>query len=245
MTNKDEQVQLAKLAEQAERYTDMVIAMKNVVKFNGELTTEERDLLLIAYKHTVSACRLSWRIISIIEQKGSGSERQREMAKEYREKIENELKDICQQLFILLDKYLIPKATTAESKIVYLKTKGDYYRYLTEVTTGSERQKFAGESGHAYKNAFDMAKNQMSVTHPIRLGLALSFSVFFYEILNNTDAACRIAIQALDEALTGSDSLENDSYRDSIVIMQSLRDNLNAWTDNSSDVNDTNQSKEQ
>ncbi|CAF0862766.1 unnamed protein product [Adineta steineri] len=198
MTNKDQQVQLAKLAEQAERYTDMVIAMKNVVKFNDELTTEERNLLLIAYKHT-----------------------------------------------ILLDKYLIPKATTAESKIVYLKTKGDYYRYLTEVTTGSERQKFAGESGHAYKNAFDMAKNQMSVTHPIRLGLALSFSVFFYEILNNTDAACRIAIQALDEALTGSDSLENDSYRDSIVIMQSLRDNLNAWTDNSSDVNDTNQSKEQ
>ncbi|CAF4103737.1 unnamed protein product [Adineta steineri] len=228
MTNKDEQVQLAKLAEQAERYTDMVIAMKNVVKFNDELTTEERNLLLIAYKHTVSACRLSWRIISIIEQKGSGSECQREMAKEYREKIENELKDICQELFMLLDKYLIPKATAAESKIVYLKMKGDYYRYLTEVTTGSERQKFAGESGYAYKNAFDMAKNQMSLTHPIRL-----------------DAACRIAIQALDEVLTRSDSLEDDSYRDSIIIMQSLRDHLIAWTDNASDVNDANQSKEQ
>ncbi|CAF4263462.1 unnamed protein product, partial [Adineta steineri] len=114
---------------------------------------------------------------------------------------------------MLLDKYLIPKATTAESKIVCLKMKGDYYRYLTEVTAGSEPQKFAEESERAYKNVFDMTKYQMSVAHLIRLGLALNFSAFYYEILNDADTACRIANQAFGNALTGLDSIDNDSYR--------------------------------
>lgn len=39
----------------------------------------------------------------------------------------------------LLDKYLIPKASNAESKVFYLKMKGDYYRYLAEVATGDTR----------------------------------------------------------------------------------------------------------
>jgi 14-3-3 protein beta/theta/zeta len=115
----------------------------------------------------------------------------------------------------LLDKYLIPKATTAESKVVYLKMKGDYYRYLAEIATGDERQsnvlnstqeqifvsilfaEMAEESQHAYKDGFDVAKNHMPVTHPIRLGLVLNFSVFHYEILDEPDIACRLAKQVL------------------------------------------------
>ncbi|CAF4354604.1 unnamed protein product, partial [Adineta steineri] len=54
---------------------------------------------------------------------------------------------------------------------------------------------FVDELKLAYKNAFDMTKNQMSVAHSIRLGLALNFTAFYYEILNDADAACRIANQ--------------------------------------------------
>jgi hypothetical protein len=39
----------------------------------------------------------------------------------------------------LLDKYLIPKASNAESKVFYLKMKGDYFRYLAEVAVGESR----------------------------------------------------------------------------------------------------------
>ncbi|CAF2837088.1 unnamed protein product [Rotaria sp. Silwood2] len=195
MTNKDEQVELAKLAEHAERYADMVAAMKSVVESNSELTNEERNLLSIAYKNVIGAHRSPWRTMSTIEQKAEGSERKRQMAKEYREKIENELKDTCQELLTLLDKYLIPKATTAESRVFYLKMKGDYYRYLAEVATGSKRQKMAEESQRAYNDGLDAAKNQMPATHPIRLGLVLNFSVFHYEILNESDVACRLAKQ--------------------------------------------------
>ncbi|CAF1430130.1 unnamed protein product [Rotaria sp. Silwood1] len=218
MTNKDEQVELAKLAEQAERYTDMVAAMKRVAESNCELTDEERNLLSVAYKNVVGAHRSPWRVISTIEQRAESSERKRQMAKEYREKIESELKDTCHDLLTLLDKYLIPKTTTTESKVFYLKMKGDYYRYLAEIASGVERQKMAEESQHAYKDGFDVAKNQMPVTHPIRLGLVLNFSVFHYEILNEPDVACRLAKQAFDDALAEIDSINEQSYRESLLI---------------------------
>jgi len=99
MSNKEEEVQRAKLAEQAERYDDMANAMKKVTESNSELTNEERNLLSVAYKNVVGARRSSWRVISSIEQKTEGSERKQQMAKEYREKIEKELKDICQEVF--------------------------------------------------------------------------------------------------------------------------------------------------
>ena len=66
----------------------------------------------------------------------------------------------------------------------------------------------------------------MQPTHPIRLGLALNFSVFYYEILNSPERACHLAKQAFDDAIAELDSLNEDSYKDSTLIMQLLRDNL-------------------
>lgn len=74
----------------------------------------------------------------------------------------------------------------------------------------------------------------MTPTHPIRLGLALNFSVFYYEILNSPDRACHLAKQAFDDAIAELDSLSEESYRDSTLIMQLLRDNLTLWTSSES-----------
>lgn len=112
--DKDELVQRAKLAEQAERYDDMASAMKQVTETGVELSNEERNLLSVAYKNVVGARRSSWRVISSIEQKTEGSEKKQQMAKEYREKVEKELREICydvlvstfQTLYILPFKYL-------------------------------------------------------------------------------------------------------------------------------------------
>merc|ERR1712090_21237 len=230
MTEKDELVQRAKLAEQAERYDDMAASMKAVTETGIELTNEERNLLSVAYKNVVGARRSSWRVISSIEQKTEGSERKQQMAKEYREKVEKELRDICNDVLSLLDKFLIAKASNAESKVFYLKMKGDYYRYLSEVAVADAKAAVVEDSQKAYQDAFEISKGQMQPTHPIRLGLALNFSVFYYEILNSPDKACQLAKQAFDDAIAELDTLNEDSYKDSTLIMQLLRDNLTLWT---------------
>ncbi|XP_046911076.1 tyrosine 3-monooxygenase/tryptophan 5-monooxygenase activation protein zeta isoform X2 [Dermatophagoides farinae] len=227
---REELVQRAKLAEQAERYDDMAAAMKQVTETGTELSNEERNLLSVAYKNVVGARRSSWRVISSIEQKTEGAERKQQMAREYREKVEVELRDICYDVLSLLDKYLIPKASNAESKVFYLKMKGDYYRYLAEVATGDRRTNVADEAQKAYQEAFDISRSKLQPTHPIRLGLALNYSVFYYEILNAADRACHLAKQAFDDAIAELDTLNEDSYKDSTLIMQLLRDNLTLWT---------------
>lgn len=232
----NELVKKAKLAEQAERYDDMAAAMKSVTEDSDELTSEERNLLSVAYKNVVGARRSSWRVMSSIEQKTEGSDRRLALAKEYREKIEKELKEICRDVLGLLETYLIPKATKAESKVFYLKMEGDYYRYLAEVATEEERTKIIKDSETAYKKAFEISKAEMQPTHPIRLGLALNFSVFYYEILNSPNLACELAKAAFDDAIAELDTLSEDSYKDSTLIMQLLRDNLTLWTsDNQGD----------
>lgn len=78
----------------------------------------------------------------------------------------------------------------------------------------------------AYEEATKVAASDLAPTHPIRLGLALNFSVFYYEILNSPDQACHLAKQAFDDAIAELDTLSEESYKDSTLIMQLLRDNL-------------------
>eukprot|EP00493_Phyllostaurus_siculus_P019592 UN19902 len=134
MTDREDKVYKAKLAEQAEGYDEMVEAMKNVASLDVALTVEERNLLSVAYKNVIGARRASWRIISSIEQKEEhkGSEDKLGMIRTYRDQVEKELKDICQDILDVLDKHLIPSSTTGESKVFYYKMKGDYHRYLDD-----------------------------------------------------------------------------------------------------------------
>lgn len=230
-------VQQAKLAEQAERYDDMASFMKQVTEIGTELSNEERNLLSVAYKNVVGSRRSSWRVIFSIEQKTESNERKQTIAKEYKELVEKELKDICNEVLSLLDTHLVPKANTPESKVFYLKMKGDYYRYLAEVEASSTNKAVVDKSQQAYQEALDIAKSKMQPTHPIRLGLALNMSVFFYEILNSPDRACQLAKQSFEDAIAELDTLNEDSYKDSTLIMQLLRDNLTLWTqsDNTED----------
>jgi 14-3-3 protein epsilon len=229
---REEAVYMAKLAEQAERYDEMVQSMKKVAQMNTELTVEERNLLSVAYKNVIGARRASWRIISSIEQKeeSKGNEGHVKRIKEYRNKVEEELAAICLDILSLLDNNLIQYANTSESKVFYYKMKGDYHRYLAEFATGPKRKEAADNSLQAYQAASTIAEKDLPPTHPIRLGLALNFSVFYYEILNSPDSACRLAKKAFDDAIADLDSLPEDSYKDSTLIMQLLRDNLTLWT---------------
>ncbi|CAH1766935.1 2302_t:CDS:2, partial [Entrophospora sp. SA101] len=205
---------------------------KDVAKLGVELTVEERNLLSVAYKNVIGARRASWRIISSIEQKeeNKGNDTQVQKIKAYRQKVEAELSEVCSDILAVLDEHLIPAAEAGESRVFYYKMKGDYHRYLAEFASGERRKEAATQAHEAYKHATDIAQTDLPSTHPIRLGLALNFSVFYYEILNSPDRACHLAKQAFDDAIAELDTLSEESYKDSTLIMQLLRDNLTLWT---------------
>uniref|UniRef100_A0A8D2EGF9 14-3-3 domain-containing protein n=1 Tax=Theropithecus gelada TaxID=9565 RepID=A0A8D2EGF9_THEGE len=191
--------------------------MKKVAGMDVELTVEEINLLSIAYKNVIGARRASWRIISSIEQKEEKEgEDKLKMIWEYRQMIETELKLLCCDVLDVLDKNLIPAANTGESKVFHYKMKGDYHRYLAEFATGNDRKEAVENSLAAYKAASDIAMTELPPTHPIHLGLALNFSVFYYEILNSPDYACRLAKAAFDDTIAELDMLSEESYKDTV-----------------------------
>ncbi|KAL6527262.1 14-3-3 protein 7 [Orobanche gracilis] len=211
---------------------EMVDAMKKVAKLDMELTVEERNLVSVGYKNVIGARRASWRILSSIEQKeeSKGHEQNVKRIKSYRHRIEDELTKICMDILSLIENHLLPSSSTANSSVFYYKMKGDYFRYLAEFKSGDDRKDAADQSLEAYGAATSSASTDLAPTHPIRLGLALNFSVFYYEILNSPERACYLARQAFDEAIAELDSLKEESYKDSTLIMQLLRDNLTLWT---------------
>jgi len=247
MSSESELADMAKLAEQAERYDDMVSYMTELTKMNKRLTDEQRNLLSVAFKNVVGARRSAWRITSSMEQrnKEKGEEKNRELSAKYREEIELELEGRCNEVLELIDDSLLKTVDESENavegKVFYLKMKGDYYRYLVEVKPiGDERMALAEKSKDAYQKATDAA-GDLANTHPIKLGLALNYSVFHYEIMNDGSEACKLARKAFDDAIAELDSLKEESYKDSTLIMQLLRDNLTLWTSE----NDQNQEGDQ
>jgi len=219
---------MARLADQAERYKDMVEYMDRICDMGTELSLEERNLLSVAYKNHVGARRSAWRALTTLELKVSG--KNVATIKEYRSAIEVEFEEACNNMLTNLTDKLIPVAADAESRVFYLKLKGDYLRYIAEFSGGDVRRKAAEDAHEAYKNASSIALDQLKGTNPIRLGLALNFSVFYYEIMNVPEHACLMSKAAFDDAIAVMDDIDAEQYKDSATIMQLLRDNLTLWT---------------
>jgi len=221
-------VTMARTAETAERYEDMCKFMRALVEWTDsktekvDLNTDERNLLSVAYKNVIGARRASWRTLNTDEHKGD------ELIKVYKKQVESELDVICKDVLDLLVNILVKNNVKEdEARVFYLKMTGDYYRYLAEFVTDKEYDKKAAEF---YNQALVLAQSKLTPTHPIRLGLALNYSVCFYEVLKDKQKACDLAKTAFDQAISKLDKLDEASYKDSTLIMQLLRDNLTLWT---------------
>uniref|UniRef100_A0A7S2TZK4 14-3-3 domain-containing protein n=1 Tax=Lotharella oceanica TaxID=641309 RepID=A0A7S2TZK4_9EUKA len=230
---------MAKAAESSERYDEMckwVVALVNArLAEKKDLTEEQRNLLSVGYKHVVGFRRSSFRCFQ------HGEHKENDLIKSYKQVVKGEVMKICMEVLDVLQKKLIPnvqelakaaEGTETEPKhqeacIFYLKMVGDYYRYLAEVDSETENAKNAEKF---YVQGSDLAEKFLPSTHPIRLGLSLNLSVCYYEILKNQKKACELAKKAFDQAIAQLDSLDENSYKDSTLIMQLLRDNLNLWT---------------
>jgi len=220
---------MARLAEQAERYEDMVIYMNRVVDMASTLSLDERNLLSVAYKNSVGVRRQSCRLVGQMEREQGDEESVRQTIAAYRSKVEEELTARCNECLNVLNR-LIPSETEAEPKVFYLKMKADYYRYLAEFQPGDDNRVKAHT---CYSEASEEAK-KLEPIHPVRLGLALNFSVFYYEVVSDAQAAGRLAKAAFDEAVEAMHNVDENSYKDSLSIVHLLRENLALWSSNSS-----------
>jgi len=218
---------LATASESAGRYEDMCRFVHGLVKFlNNEktdLTVKERNLLSVAYKSAVGQRRGSWRTFGVDEYKDNP------LVQAYKAQVESEIDAICKDVLNLLESILIPlKAGAAdEGEVFYLKMAGDYYRYLAEVFADAE---YDGQAAERYDQAFNVAKEKLDPTDPVRLGLVLNYSVCYYEILNDPGKACELARKAFDDATPGLSDLDENAYAEAAMILQLLKDNLTLWT---------------
>ena len=129
---------------------------------------------------------------------------------------------------------VLEKKCDGESKAFFVKMVGDYYRYIAENAKGNLLEQVKQDALEAYKKANDIP---LPPCNPIKLGLALNFSVFHYEVMKNHKAACDLADQALQEALDKIDELEEDDFRDAKSIIELLKENLTLWKEEEEGVN--------
>ena len=229
----EKQVYLAMLAEQCSRYEDMMNFLEDMVKAKSDdLSNDERNLLSIAYKNTISLDRQAIRTLSAYESKEAKKAESPylDYIKEYKVKVQKELEDICNKINGSIDANLLPKASTDEAKVFYHKMKGDYCRYIAENVDGDTKKKYSDQGLSAYNAALDEAKN-IDYKNPVKLGLALNLSVFYYEVVGNKDEACKLAEDTLaksKEALSGADE-EEDEAKDAMSIVNLLEENLGIW----------------
>ena len=223
-------ISLARITEQAERHEETIKYMEKIIEGKKEdLTIEERNILSSAYKSCVSSRRNAWRSIYGVEVKErTNNSKFLKLVEDLKATIEKEFFDLCDRVLKLIDDYLLKRASSDESKVFYLKMKGDYYRYLAEFTTGEKNIEVANNSMNSYKQADELA-TKLPCTNPIKLGLALNFSVFYYEVKNDPKMACKIANDAFDLAIHQLENIEDEQYKDSTTILQLLKENIDMW----------------
>ena len=197
-----------------------------------ELTLDERNILSVAFKNVVGTRRAAWRVLTSIEKKenNKGNANNVEKVRYYRSQIEEELTKVCQDILVLLEKHIIPHTNSEEAKVFFYKMRGDYYRYIAEYALADKRNAAAQKALSAYQEAHEIAQKDLASTHPVKLGLALNFSVFYYEIMQNPEKACKMARDSFDEAIADLDNVQDEYYKDATLIMQLIRDNLTLWT---------------
>lgn len=236
--SREEYIYLAKLYERADRYQDMITAVKEYINIDPSLFAEERNIFNSAYKNQIAPKRASWRLLHAMEKK--------ELKKKTpnlpyiqltKENVAKEIKEICIEIENILDTKLIPNCNEedAEAKVFYLKCKGDYYRYLAEIASEDEFEKACYNAELSYKLAYEISEKDLPIYNPNRLGLALNFSVFNYEVLGKHEDGCIIAKLAFEEAVKIIDDLDKSKVKDAILIIQILKENLILWT---SELND-------
>ena len=155
----------------------------------------------------------------------------------YKQKIEEELFNQCLSIVNLVKDKCIRLAANSESKAFFLKMAGDYYRYIADSAQGDKLNEVKNGALEYYTQASEVSEKELGACNPIRLGLALNFSVFYYEVMNNHKRACELGESALQSALDKIDECDEETFRDAKSIIELLKENLSLWKEEEGEGN--------
>jgi 14-3-3 protein epsilon len=223
----EEKIFMARVAEQAERFDDMVEFLRPLLREKGgDFSVEERNLLSVGFKNLIGGKRTAIRTISAIEQNPKYSKFGTALGS-YKHKIEGELQKNCQDIIDMI-KTDGMKTQDPEGRAFFLKMVGDYFRYMAESAQGDVLTKAREGALQHYREA-EIAGQTLHACNPIKLGLALNFSVFHYEVMQDNKQACQLAETALQEAMNKIDDVDEETFRDAKSIIELLKENLTLW----------------
>merc|ERR1711865_971896 len=232
MADNDTNIFLARVAEQAERFEDMVDYLGAVLDSKGgDVSADERNLISVAFKNLISSKRAACRTIAAIEQNPKYSKFGDALSK-YKTDIEAQLIGDCEKVIGIINDKVLAKTCENEAKAFFVKMIGDYFRYIAENAKDSKLEEVKNKALDAYKQANGL---ELPPCNPIKLGLALNFSVFYYEVMKNPKEAVELADKALQDALDKIDELEEDDFRDAKSIIELLKENLTLWKEEEED----------
>ena len=230
---RDEYIYLSKIYERAERYPDMVSAINKFIEINPKLSKEEKKIVSAGYKNILLEKRASWNLLNNMEKRESKKKpEQVPYIKEIKKIIEKELKEQFEEVHKIIDKFLLPNAEDADSKVFYMRLKGDHYRYLAEISKNKEKEynKAIEDAEKIYKEAYEIANKELPVLNNTRIGLCLNFAVFYYEVKGNKKEGCKIAKKAFEDSMKYLDELEKNKLKDVLLLIQLLKENLIFWS---------------
>ena len=203
-------------------------AAMEVMKLSREsLTPEDEATISVVTKTRVDALRRARRIICAVEEREENKAKvSRVIAlRGFKGKIEEELAGLLNQFISAIDNSFSTHPTSEPSRILFLKMKADYCRYLAEIQRMPVQQVQA-----AYVQAYDAARQALGPAHPLRTGIALNYSVFFYEIVGNHESAIQIAKSAYDEGITAARTLPIDEKDDATEVLNLISSNIKNWS---------------
>nr|AFZ78829.1 14-3-3 protein [Coptotermes formosanus] len=232
---------MARVADQAERHTDVVTIIKSIIDI-GPLTEEERNLLSVAYKALTGNRRTAIRTVNAFIEDPSLQPQAEKISKlkELKNVLLKELDDYCKEIISLVDSKLLPQSSEPITKVFYEKLKADYFRYSVEFKEGSDKQAGSEKAKSSYKAALDIANENLSKANPQFLGLALNYSVFLYEIDGQKTEAIELADRTFKNAVDLIEDLPENEYSEATLILQLLKDNVQLWTDEQGDQSNLN-----
>lgn len=191
------------------------------------LTPEDEATVSVVTKSRIDSLRRARRIVLALEEReeNKGKVNRVLALRSFKNSIEEELGTLLTSYIASIDSAFLAHPTSEPSRVLFLKMKADYCRYLAEIgrMPGAQVQS-------VYTQAYDAARSSLGPAHPFRTGIALNFSVFYYEILQNHDAAIQIARQAFDDASAAVKALPADERNDAMEVINLISVNLKAWS---------------